>query len=124
MKLTRLTYTLLASLACSVAHAASVGNTLISSIIVTEGNAFIYPTAQLTGFAACATYGSTVNRLAINTTTGQGRAQLNAAQLALAMGKAVTLIGRKTIFQPSTPDAESCSVQAGDETLFFIEIKP
>ncbi len=107
------------SAACVRANAAS-GTSKIATIIVTEGSAFIYAATPLTDWAACATYGVTVNRVAIDTSTAQGRAMLNAAQLALAMKLPVGFVGRKNI--GVFPPAAMCSVGSTDETLFYLAI--
>lgn len=99
----------------------AAGTTKIANVAVTEGAAYVYAASPLTNWAACATYGSqpAVNRLAINISTPQGRAMLNAALLALATNKTVNLVGRGSMGTPLT-QAEICNVQTGDETLNYL----
>jgi hypothetical protein len=124
MKPTIAAFSLLAALLSGPTSAATIGGALVKQVLVTEfDRAFIYfvgpaPTAT----AACATLTRTYPyRFVVDLSTPSGRAILNQANLAMALGKQVDVYGRSTFpeFNPAATaaPAPSCNLWADTETL-------
>jgi hypothetical protein len=119
------TLVLFACLVNAPAHAGNVIGAKITKIRTTEWNvAFIYVDKTITTVANCAPQSTTVqnNVFAVAINTPSGRAMLNAAMLAQAQKKTVSISGRGD-YPSAFTGAAICSLWTDVETANFVDVE-